>query len=69
MVDRTSMALQKEMGAAPRSEDGESESGAEEGGAGSSAEREASPAPSSEGRKATVEDAKSETGDYEDVAL
>jgi len=69
MVDRTSQALQKEMGTAPRSEDGESESGGEESARPSTAERKPSPAPSSEGKKATVEDAKSESGDYEDVAL
>jgi hypothetical protein len=70
MLDRTSQALQKEMGTAPsaRSEDEDSESG-EEDAAPSGVNRKTSPALSGAGKKATVEDGKNEGGDYEDVAL
>jgi hypothetical protein len=66
MVDRTSQALQKELGTSRDSESGEEDVPR----GSSSGDRRASPSPArSEGKKATVEDAKGESGDYEDVAL
>ncbi|KIW09512.1 uncharacterized protein PV09_00388 [Verruconis gallopava] len=67
MVDRTSQALQKEMGeGAKRSESSEEE---EEGAGPSGPERKASPASGDGNKRATVEDDKSESGDFETVAL